>query len=144
MTKTKGKKRPDLLRVELIFDGGSRGNPGPAYGSYRIKQGSSRARKPVRLNLGQGTNNEAEYSTLITALKDLLHELGQSGIDPNRVQLKVFGDSQLVIRQLQGEWKAKDARMRALRDEAQALLKGFGSVEYVHQSRSHSVAALGH
>jgi ribonuclease HI len=139
-----GKNRGDPLRVELIFDGGSRGNPGPAYGSYRFKQGSSRARTPVRLDLGQGTNNEAEYFTLIAALEDLLHELGHTGIDPSRVQLKVFGDSQLVIRQLQGEWKAKNTRMRALRDKVWTLSSGFGSVEYVHQLRSRSVAALGH
>jgi ribonuclease HI len=144
MMKAKGRKWEGPLKVELIFDGGSRGNPGPAYGSYRVKQGSSRARQPVRLDLGQGTNNEAEYCTLIAALEDLLRELAHTEIDPSRVQLKVFGDSQLVIRQLQGEWKAKDARMRALRDKVWTLSSGFGSVEYVHQLRSRSVATLGH
>jgi ribonuclease HI len=132
------------LDYELIFDGGSRGNPGQAYGSYQIKQSRGKARKPVRLNLGKGTNNEAEYRTLIRAIEDLLSEFDQEGIDPGAVSLKVYGDSQLVIRQLQGQWKAKDKRMRELRDQVLHLGKDLGSIEFVHQARWRSFAALGH
>jgi ribonuclease HI len=60
------------------------------------------------------------------------------------VRLEVRGDSQLVIRQLQGEWKAKDARMRELRDRAQRLLDGFGEVRLIHHERARSVAMFGH
>ncbi len=144
MTKFKAENAKYALTYELTFDGGSRGNPGPAYGSYRIKLAGSRARKPVRLKLGRGTNNEAEYRTLIQAFEDLLDELERKGLDPSFVQLRVYGDSQLVIRQLQGQWKAKDERMRALRDRVLRLVQSFGSVEYQHQARWHSVAALGH
>lgn len=144
MAKTSSRKHPSTQEVQLIFDGGSRGNPGPAYGSYRIKRDARRARNPVRLSLGQGTNNEAEYQTLINAIRDLLAELSKEKIDPEYVHLKVCGDSQLVIRQLKGEWKAKNARMRALRDEVWDLVEGFGSIDYIHQPRWRSVAALGH
>jgi ribonuclease HI len=144
MTEPTSRQRSIGSKFELVFDGGSRGNPGPAYGSYRIKQGSSGARKPVRLDLGRGTNNEAEYRTLIMAFKNLIDELNRDGIDPGQVELKVCGDSQLVIRQLQGQWKAKDARMRAMRDEVWNLAETLGSVKYVHQPRWRSVAALGH
>jgi ribonuclease HI len=144
MTRKRKGKRAGKLGYELIFDGGSRGNPGPAYGSYQIRRGGSKARKPVRLNLGQGTNNEAEYRTLIKAFEDLHDELDQEGIDPASVELTVYGDSQLVIRQLQGQWKAKNNRMRALRDQVLSLGKALGSVEYQHQARWRSVAALGH
>lgn len=144
MTESKPQQLSNALKFELIFDGGSRGNPGPAYGSYRFKQGSGKARKPVRLDLGRATNNEAEYRTLIRALEDLLSELRQAEIDPGHIQLRVCGDSQLVIRQLQGQWKAKNARMRTMRDEIWNLAEALGSVIYVHQSRSRSVAALGH
>ncbi len=144
MAKASSYPDPERQEVQLIFDGGSRGNPGPAYGSYRIKLGSKQARNPVRLSLGRGTNNEAEYQTLIQALQDLLAEFSREKIDPGDVHLKVCGDSQLVIRQLKGEWKAKDARMRALRDEVWDLGEGFASIEYLHQPRWRSVEALGH
>ena len=144
MTKDQGTKRTPKLEYELIFDGGSRGNPGEAYGSYQIRKSRGKARKPVRLHLGKGTNNEAEYRTLIRAFEDLLNEFEQDGIDPSKVRLKVYGDSQLVICQLQGQWKAKDKRMRALRDQVLRLGNPFGSVEFVHQARWRSVAALGH
>jgi ribonuclease HI len=144
MTRDQSTNRTPNLDYELIFDGGSRGNPGLAYGSYQIRHSRGEDRKPVRLHLGEGTNNEAEYRTLIRAFEDLLNEFDQDGIDPGAVRLKVYGDSQLVIRQLQGQWKAKDARMRDLRDQVLRLGNPLGSVEFVHQARWRSVAALGH
>jgi ribonuclease HI len=144
MTEAEEKGRSVGTGYELIFDGGSRGNPGPAYGSYRIRRGAEKPRKPVRFTLGRGTNNEAEYLTLIKALEDLLREFDREHIDPRSVKLKVFGDSQLVIRQLQGQWKAKDARMRSLRDQVLELMEPFGSLEFQHQARWRSVTALGH
>jgi ribonuclease HI len=144
MTNTTGEGGDSKLEFELIFDGGSRGNPGTAYGSYRLRQSGQKARKPIRLKLGRGTNNEAEYLTLIQALQDLLSEFSQSEINPNTVDLIVVGDSQLVIHQLQGKWKAKDARMRALRDQVLELGNRFGSVRFRHHDRWRSVSALGH
>jgi ribonuclease HI len=133
-----------IVHYELVFDGGSRGNPGPSYGSYRLRKGKYKARKPVRLIFEEGTNNEAEYQTLVRALGDLLVELEREGIDPQSVHLTVMGDSKLVIHQVRGEWKAKNQRMRALRDEVMNLAKRFAAVEYEHQVRWRSVAALGH
>ena len=144
MPKEQTRNRTPSLEYELIFDGGSRGNPGKTYGSYLIRRNRGKVRKPVRLHLGNGTNNEAEYRTLIRAFEDLLKELGAEGIDPSGVHLTVYGDSQLVIRQLQGQWKAKDVRMRALRDQVLGLGNTLGSVEFVHQARWRSVAVLGH
>jgi ribonuclease HI len=60
------------------------------------------------------------------------------------VRLEVRGDSQLVIRQLEGEWKAKDPRMRELRDQALRLLKPYAEIRLVHQDRARSVAIFGH
>jgi ribonuclease HI len=60
------------------------------------------------------------------------------------VKLEIRGDSQLVLRQLDGAWKAKEPRMRELRDETQSLLEVFSSVKLVHQDRSRSVAIFGH
>jgi ribonuclease HI len=128
----------------IIFDGGSLGNPGKAYGSYRIQAGRAPAQPVRRRSFGQGTNNEAEYRTLSAAIDDLIRQLHGNGIEPSEVGLTIRGDSQLVLRQLEGEWKAKDARMRQYRDAIRARLQLFGTVNLVHQPRRASVTVLGH
>jgi ribonuclease HI len=137
---------PREAQVSLTFDGGSRGNPGPAYGSYLIQAQSPPLprRRLVRLTFDEGTNNEAEYWTLLSGLRDLLAELKAASLTPAEVDLTIRGDSQLVLQQIQGEWKAKDARMRGFRDEALDLLASFGNVRLAHQPRSRSVRQLGH
>ncbi len=129
---------------ELVFDGGSRGNPGRAYGSYRLRREGGRFEPPVRLALGEGTNNEAEYWTLIEALKRLRERLERDGLDLSDAGLILRGDSQLVVRQLRGEWKAKNPRMKVLRDQVMGLLEPFGAVEIEHQDREASLRILGH
>lgn len=130
--------------VELIFDGGSHGNPGPSYGSFLIRGMPGGSRNPARPQFQDGTNNEAEYRTLIAGVEAVLGAAEQNGLDPGRIELLVFGDSSLVLKQMQGQWKAKDRRMRALRDQARVLLKPFGSVSFRHQPRWKSVQVLGH
>ncbi len=129
---------------EIVFDGGSRGNPGRAYGSYRLRRKDGRFEPPVRLALGEGTNNEAEYWTLIEALERLRARLNREKLDLAGLGLVLRGDSQLVVRQLTGEWKAKDARMKKLRDRVRTLLEPYGSVEIKHQKREASLRVLGH
>ncbi|HSR48773.1 MAG TPA: ribonuclease HI family protein [Anaerolineales bacterium] len=138
------KTRRSALR--LSFDGGSRGNPGPAYGSYRIVgQGRASGIEVLdRLEFNRGTNNEAEYWSLLAGLRRALAETQGRQLLPEALDLQVVGDSQLVIRQLRGEWKARDSRMRELRDEAQALLSRFGGVRLEHRPRRRSVAEFGH
>jgi len=133
-----------LLR--LTFDGGSRGNPGPAYGSFRVRgAGPAEALQETRrLRFGRGTNNEAEYWTLLEGLRWTLGEIRRQRLTPGELDLNVQGDSLLVIRQLQGEWKARDARMRGLRDQAAEMLSRFGKVRLQHRPRSRSVAEFGH
>jgi ribonuclease HI len=128
----------------LVFDGGSRGNPGRCFGSFRIQQGKSQPKAPVRLDLGHGTNNEAEYRTLIAGLQAVLALIEQQDHDPADVHIEIRGDSQLVLNQLRGAWKTKNPRMRSLCDQAGALLVRFGSSNLVHQSRSRTVDILGH
>ena len=93
---------------------------------------------------GFGTNNEAEYRALISGLEDLLTELERNGVDPNRVDLRVAGDSRLVLSQIEGSWKTKSAHLRELRKEALRLVERFGKVSFVHQDRMNSVRVLGH
>ncbi len=128
----------------LVFDGGSKGNPGPAYGSFHLRPWTTEKGVTERLNFGTGTNNEAEYLSLIAGLRSLRAFLRGRGADLGKVTLELRGDSQLVLRQVEGSWKAKDDRMRALRDEARGLLRGFAAVEYVEQPREKTVELLGH
>jgi ribonuclease HI len=130
--------------IRIIFDGGSRGNPGEGYGSFQL-QWPGIAAQTVRLRFGNSvTNNEAEYDTLITALETVLKKLGDSQANPTTARIEVFGDSLLVINQTLGRWKVKEERLLARRDKVQALLKRFGRCSLTHHDREHSVRALGH
>jgi ribonuclease HI len=135
---------PSMDKYTIIFDGGSIGNPGKAYGSFQIRAPGMKSGETVRKEFGHGTNNEAEYKTIIAALDALLERLAGMQVDPGQVELEIKGDSRLVIQQLNGGWKAKNPRMRELRDHAHRRLARFGSVRLVHQSRNHSVRVLGH
>jgi ribonuclease HI len=129
----------------IVFDGGSHGNPGPGYGSYAITR--RRRKKPslTRLDFGpRMTNNEAEYKALIAALGGLAAEIKARGESPADRTVEIRGDSTLVIRQVEGSWRAKDSRMRALRDQARRLVSRFGGHRFVIQPRSESVRILGH
>lgn len=129
----------------IIFDGGSRGNPGQGYGSYQItraRDGKSRVR---RLEYpGRTTNNEAEYMTLIEALAELTVGIEKGGHAPHDFSVEVKGDSQLVINQVGGQWKVSQAHLQPLRDRAQALLRQFGRSKLTWHRRAKSVEVLGH
>ena len=125
----------------IVFDGGSRGNPGAGYGSYAVFDGT-RPGQVQRLEFpGQMTNNEAEYLALIAALTVLADRLGEHA---GRASLEVRGDSQLVIQQVLGHWKATDERMRSLRDKVRPALRRFGRWRLAPQPREDSVRVLGH
>jgi ribonuclease HI len=139
-----GRRRasPDYL---LIFDGGSKGNPGLGYGSYVITRVRDGAKRLERLTLGEDyTNNEAEYDTLIAALRDLIGRIENAGRRPEEFSLEIRGDSALVINQLQRRWRAREPRMAERRDRCLQLLQRFRSVELKAQPREQSVRVLGH
>lgn len=128
------------LHIEIIFDGGADPNPGKGYGSYRLTV-NGEARPVKRLQFaGTMTNNEAEYSTLIAALT----EIQRRSRDLSKTSVIIKGDSQLVIKQITGVWKAKDPRMAALRDQVKLLLHDFGKWQAQWHDRSNSVEILGH
>jgi ribonuclease HI len=127
----------------VIFDGGSRGNPGPGYGSYSL-QFLDEPPQVSRLEFGEMTNNEAEYETLIRALEDLLGRLTAIGTDPRQHQVTVQGDSRLVINQVTGAWKARDPRMLLRRNRAREILGNFGKVSVKKIDREEILEVLGH
>ncbi len=130
--------------IRILFDGGSRGNPGPGYGSYYIRFPDGRG-ETVRLDFGRRmTNNEAEYHTLLTALEDLSGRLQGEGRSPAEFTLEIRGDSVLVISQLAGDWKARNPRMRALRDRVREWLGQFGGYRLEWVPRGIVLRYLGH
>ena len=141
-TNTPSDQQPDYL---LVFDGGSKGNPGWGYGSYAITRVQDGAQRVERLEFGKGyTNNEAEYDSLLAALQDLCHRIQEGGRRPEEFTLEIRGDSSLVIKQLQGQWKARDPRMKERRDRGRELLERFARVDLRTQPREESVRVLGH
>ncbi len=135
-------KRPDFT---VIFDGGSKGNPGVGYGSFVLRRNADGAERRQHLTLGtRVTSNEAEYDTLIRALEALLAWIGEIGLRPEDVSVEVRGDSQLVILQVRGDWKARKARMAARRDRVLALAQRFGAIRWEYQPRLASLRILGH
>ncbi|HEY66074.1 MAG TPA: ribonuclease HI family protein [Caldilineae bacterium] len=135
--------QPGAIPLTLVFDGGSRGNPGPGYGSYAFLW-PGKPPEIHRLRFGTLTNNEAEYDTLIAALEALLGRLAREGVDPGDVHLDIRGDSRLVINQINGVWRVREPRLQARWQKARALLEPFGRVTLRHQPRERSVNLLGH
>jgi len=119
------------VRCELYFDGASIGNPGPAGYGYVIRCGDSVYRGFG--HIGEATNNVAEYTGLLEGLRRCL-ELGCR-------ELVVFSDSELVVRQLRGEYKVRSQRILPLYRAALELMGRFGSVEVRHVRREMNAEA---
>jgi ribonuclease HI len=125
-----------LDSVLIYFDGGSRGNPGPAAIGALVLDPSTEP--PGRLatvseRIGVATNNVAEYRALIAGLE-------AASATPARA-VKVRGDSQLVIEQLAGRWKVKQRHLQPLHAHAQALLDDYEEVDLAHVRREQNVEA---
>ncbi len=111
----------------LYTDGGSRNNPGPAAAGFVLKDGSGKILKKGGTFLGLATNNEAEYQALIAGLQ------AAKEFSPNH--LDCFLDSSLVVNQLNGKFKIKEARLRELVFEVKKLELGFKSIRYQYVPR---------
>src|SRR5947209_17942715 len=102
----------DTLLLE--FAGGSRGSPGPAGIGIVIRAADGTPIVTLGRFIGRATNNVAEYQALITALKEA-HKIGAR-------KILIRGDSELIIKQMRGEYRVKHPDMKQLYDEAQSLL----------------------
>jgi ribonuclease HI len=113
--------------LTLQFDGGSRGNPGPAGIGVVVSAEDGTPLVTLGRFIGRATNNVAEYRALITAMEKA-KELGAK-------KLIIRGDSELIIKQMRGEYRVKHPDMRVLYIEAQALLREFESAKIEHNLR---------
>jgi len=108
------------------IDGGSRGNPGPAGYGVRVEQPDGTIVE-LKEFLGTCTNNVAEYSGLLAAL----HWAAEHGVS----QLRIRSDSELLIKQMRGEYRVKNPGLQPLYEEARALARTIGRVTFEHVRR---------
>jgi ribonuclease HI len=113
--------------LTLQFDGGSRGNPGPAGIGVVVAAADGTPLVTLGRFIGRATNNVAEYRALITAMQKA-KELGAR-------KIIIRGDSELIIKQMRGEYRVKHPDMKVLHSEAIALLRGFESAKIEHNLR---------
>jgi len=119
--------------VTAYCDGGSRGNPGPAgYGVF-IEGADGNKLAELSEFLGKATNNVAEYSALLAALEGALHH--------EHLRLRVVADSELLVKQMRGEYRVKNAGLQQLFGQARELLKPFKSVRFRHVPREQNKQA---
>lgn len=114
-------------------DGGSRGNPGPGGAGVVITAPDGSVAAQGAAYLGPVTNNVAEYEALLWGLRAAL------ALGARRAVLRA--DSELIIRQLRGEYRVKNEGLKPLFLEAQVLRRRFESIEFAHVRRSENAAA---
>ena len=112
----------------MYTDGGSRGNPGPAGIGVYIETLDKRYGECI----GEKTNNEAEYAALIFGLKKLKQLLGNKA---KQSHIRCYLDSELVVKQLNHEYKLKDARIQDFFIEIWNLMLDFSKAEFIHIPR---------
>jgi len=120
-------------RTRLYSDGAARGNPGPAGAGAVILNPDGHVVAKIGKFLGESTNNVAEYMGLILGLR----RAKAMGIK----ELDVFSDSELVVKQLSGDYAVKAEHLRPLHEEAKGLLQAFGAVKVRHIPREENAEA---
>ena len=113
--------------LTLEFDGGSRGNPGPAGIGVVVRAQDGTPLVTLGRFIGVATNNVAEYRALITAMEEA-QKLGAK-------KIVVRGDSELIIKQMKGEYRVKHPDMKVLYEEAQDLIHQFDAATITHNLR---------
>ena len=113
--------------VTVRVDGASRGNPGPSGAGAVVEFGDGRVPTELCSYLGETTNNVAEYSALLLALEEVARHAVSS--------LTVHSDSELLVRQLKGEYRVKAEHLRPLHAEACRRLRVFPMVRILHVPR---------
>jgi len=121
------------VRARLSTDGGARGNPGPAAYGYVLETPDGHVLDARGEAIGVATNNVAEYRALVAGLEKAV----ELGVD----DLEVVSDSELLVKQMRGEYKVKNAALRVLSLEAAGLASRLRSVSYTAVRREHNELA---
>jgi ribonuclease HI len=121
------------MKAKLFTDGGARGNPGPAAYGYVLESEDGAVLAAHGEAIGTATNNVAEYTALLAGLEKAL----ELGVD----ELEVVSDSELLVKQMRGEYKVRKPTLRELSAQATALAEQLGSVTYTAVRREHNELA---
>jgi len=110
------------VRARLSTDGGARGNPGPAAFAYVLETDDGTVLDARGEAIGVATNNVAEYRALVAGLE----KAAELGLD----EVEVVSDSELLVKQMRGEYRVKNAALAVLKDDAEQLADRIGRVTY--------------
>ena len=115
------------------MDGGSRGNPGPAAAAAVVATPGGEIVTERGETIGVATNNVAEYRAVLLGI-DLARENGAT-------EVELIGDSELVVKQVRGEYRVKDAGLKPLHAQVRSALAGFDGWSIRHVRREHNARA---
>ena len=121
------------MRAKLFTDGGARGNPGPAAYGYVLEADDGTVLAAHGEAIGIATNNVAEYSALIAGL--------EKAIELALAEVEVVSDSELMVKQMRGEYKVKNEALRELSLRAARLAGAVGDVRYTAVRREQNKLA---
>ena len=136
-----GTEKVEIKNIVLMFDGGAKPNPGKGYGSYSFNEKGEhwdiyrKIEEPYGDNI---TSPQAEYIAITKACKSVKKLVG-TGID-----LEIYGDCELVIKQVTGEYRVKDTRLKEMNSELMSILNSFHSFKIEKIDRDDVVAKFGH
>jgi ribonuclease HI len=121
------------VKARLSTDGGARGNPGPAAYGYVLETDDGTILAAHGETIGVATNNVAEYRALIAGLEKAI----EVGVD----ELEVVSDSELLVKQMKGEYRVKNENLRPLAVQASRLARQVGRVRWTSVRREHNELA---
>ena len=121
------------MKARLSTDGGARGNPGPAAYGYVLEAEDGHVLDARGEAIGTATNNVAEYRGLVAGMQKAA-ELGVT-------ELEVVSDSELLVKQMRGDYRVKNEALRVLWEEATELESRFARVRYNAVRRAHNELA---
>ena len=122
-----------MSRLTVNVDGGARGNPGPAAIGVVVRDSAGEVLEELGERIGEATNNVAEYRALLKGI-ELAAAHGAS-------DLELVGDSELVVRQVEGRYKVKNVGMKELHDQVRRALRDFDSWSIRHVRRGDNADA---
>jgi ribonuclease HI len=121
------------VKARLWTDGGARGNPGPAAFAYVLEADDGTVLDARGEAIGVATNNVAEYSALVAGLS----RAAEAGVS----DLEVLSDSELMVKQMRGEYRVKNRDLQSLFLDASGAAREIGRVTYTHVRREHNELA---
>ncbi|HUZ99246.1 MAG TPA: reverse transcriptase-like protein [Gaiellaceae bacterium] len=121
------------MKAKLFTDGGARGNPGPAAYGYVLEAEDGTVLAARGERIGVATNNVAEYRALIAGL--------EKAVELAVPEVEVVSDSELLVKQMTGEYRVKNAALQDLSIQASRLAREIGKVSYTAVRREHNELA---